>query len=128
MGVPEWDAFFEREWANLNAAAPTTCEDGNMKVKLNAAARLKAAGMNMVETIADSFEGWINTLGWLYVRDDEAEKPTVTVDASYEEVTKKLVADGWVRNRGVAPDYFKGDHAVILQKAGERQTKIISYK
>lgn len=74
------------------------------------------------EVEADAFEGWINTLQYEYTRD---EGETATVDASRDEVARKLKDNDWSEN---GDEFSKGEHVVTLEAVGDDKTKITSIK
>ncbi|QRE00247.1 hypothetical protein [Burkholderia phage BCSR5] len=76
------------------------------------------------ELMADTFEGFINSLQFDYDRPDGAN--FVIVDAPVSQVHQKLIDFGWgMAKRNDKHIMAKGQHSVELQKADGGRTKII---
>lgn len=125
-------AELEKKWDEAKSAAAKEGKSDNygyitsiFQSKVGASVKaftIQAAAR--MQVIADSFEGWLNTLGYKYERTEGKQEAILM--APYDDVHKKLTDNDWERIR--SPNGLqKGDHIIRVMPSDEN-TKIISVK
>lgn len=120
----------EKKWDDAGKIADKAGKGDNYAYRTGILKNMVGAELNaatrLVRTvvIADSFEGWINTLGYKYSR--KIRSKNATLEAASGEVIAELKSDGW---RQVSDDTFqyvyqKGDHKVALESDGPFKTTL----
>jgi hypothetical protein len=114
----------DNKWGVVQKIYQNKRDKKKASLELNAAFRI----LSNYTVKADSFEGWVNSLGFKYNRPNP-DQDCVTFNISLQEVYNKLKSNEWKKIKDIPLTLEKGDHSIRLEPYDDNnKTRLIGIK